>query len=261
MKWWNDLWLNESFATFMSYKAMDAVFPEWDMKTQYFDDTIATAFSADSIKSTHPISVHISTPEDIESIFDEISYEKGGTVLHMLENFAGQETFRKGLHIHLKRHAYGNATKFDLWGAIGEASGGVRGKSAITKVANYWIDEPGYPMVTVDRKGESLELRQKRFMILEEKLPKRQVWPIPVYYASEKMDEPRFMMLDRERGIIALHGSRWAKLNFGHHYLYRVRYPGPMLAQLGAPARALLPLLSSVLSLRRSSHRQEARFP
>ena len=233
MKWWNDLWLNESFATFMSYKAMDAVFPEWDMKTQYFDDTIATAFSADSIKSTHPISVHISTPEDIESIFDEISYEKGGTVLHMLENLAGPETFRKGLHIHLKRHAYGNATKYDLWKAIAEASKESRGRVHITKVANYWIDEPGYPIVNVNQKGKSLELEQKRFMILEERLPKRQVWPIPIYYISENRDKPQFTMLSKEKGAIALHGTGWAKLNYGQHYLYRVRYPQAMLAALG----------------------------
>ncbi len=233
MKWWNDIWLNESFATFMSYKAMDAVFPEWDMKTQYFDDTIATAFTADSVKSTHPISVHISTPEGIESLFDEISYEKGGTVLHMLENYAGPETFRNGLRIHLKRHEYGNATKYDLWSAIDEAARERNGKANITKVANRWIDEPGYPIVNVKQDGKKLSLEQKRFMILDEKLPKRQVWPIPLYYVSEKESKQQFMLLDKRQGTLNARGSEWAKLNYGQHYLYRVRYPESMLYGLG----------------------------
>ncbi|MEM3839081.1 MAG: M1 family metallopeptidase [Candidatus Micrarchaeaceae archaeon] len=235
MKWWNDLWLNESFATFMSYKAMDAVFPEWDMKTQYFNDTIAVAFSADSLKSTHPISVDISTPAEIESIFDEISYEKGGTVLHMLEHYAGAEAFRRGLHKYLSKHAYGNATKYDLWGAVETASTSNAGRKDIAKVANYWIDEPGYPIIEARRTGPGLELIQKRFTILGEKLPKKQVWPIPVYYVLEggNFNRPGFIMLDREKGSIAINKSKWAKLNYGQHYLYRVKYPRDMLAGLG----------------------------
>ena len=121
MKWWNDLWLNESFATFMSAKAVDAAFPEWNFMAQYIDDTIGTAFSADCLKSTHPINVEVKSSGEIDQIFDRISYEKGGTVLHMLEDFIGKEQFRKGLNAYLKAHAYSNATKYDLWNAIAKA--------------------------------------------------------------------------------------------------------------------------------------------
>lgn len=233
MEWWNDIWLNESFATFMSYKAMDAVFPKWDMKTQYFDDTIAVAFGADALRSTHPVSVPIRMPDEIERIFDEISYEKGGTVLHMIENYAGAETFRRGLHIYLKRHGYGNASKYDLWKAI-EDAGRAKGNGAkVTDMASYWIDEPGYPIINVKREESVLRLGQERFLILDERLPKKQIWPIPVHYVTENERTDKFTLMDREKKEIPIGNAAWVKLNRGQDYLYRVRYPDSILGGLG----------------------------
>jgi tricorn protease interacting factor F2/3 len=230
MKWWNDLWLNESFATYMSYKAMDSTFPEWDMKTQYFDDVISTAFSVDALKSTHPISVNVSSPDEINELFDEISYEKGGTVLHMLETYATPEIFRKGLHIYLTKHAYSNASQHDLWDAIDKVER--RNKVSVTEVADKWINLAGYPIIDVQKNGDSLELRQKRFLIVDSKLQK-QVWPIPMPYLTEGERRPVPWILDRERSKIAIGDAAWAKLNYGQHYLYRVRYPDEMLGKLG----------------------------
>ncbi len=237
MRWWNDLWLNESFATFMSYKALAATFPEWNMQTQYFDEVVATAFSADALKSTHPISVNVSTPEEIDQIFDSISYEKGGTVLHMLENYATEEIFRQGLHLYLKKNAYGNATKYDLWGAIDKAGRSRRTKVNVSKVAGYWIDNPGYPIINVNSAGGKTELRQNRFLLVDAPVSRREVWPIPLPYANDRNEKGGYMMMSGESASIA-GAAKWVKLNQGQHYLYRTRYPGEMLKELGKRIRA-----------------------
>ena len=229
MKWWNDLWLNESFATFMSFKAMDAVYPEWDMKSQYFSEVISTAFVADQIKSTHPISTKVSTPEEIDEIFDEISYEKGGTVLHMLEKYAGPETFRKGLHIYLKKHAYGNATKHDLWGAVEGASTGKTGKFSISGFASAWIDNIGYPTVSVEHSSEQANLVQSRFVI-SGSAGKKETWPMPIDFISNKGVASTF--LNGKTGIIKGNFD-WLKINYGQNYLYRAKYSSDLLGKLG----------------------------
>lgn len=239
MKWWNDLWLNESFATFMSYKAMDAVFPEWKMNAQYFDDVVATAFSADALMTTHPISVPIRTPDEINQIFDNISYEKGGTVLHMIENYATKETFREGLHLYLKAHSYGNATKYDLWEAIDAASTKRRMGESVTKVASYWIDQPGYPVINIREDKGTLELRQRRFLLVDVPLKERQVWPIPVRYIREGEKQDKFLMMNKEGMQLGLIGESWVKLNYGQHYLYRTTYPERMLNALGERIKKL----------------------
>ncbi len=229
MKWWNDLWLNESFATFMSFKAMDAIYPEWDMKSQYFDEVISTAFVADQIKSTHPISTNVRTPEEIDQIFDKISYDKGGTVLHMLEKYAGADVFRKGLHMYLKKHAYGNATKYDLWGAVEEASKGKTGKFSVSKFASAWIDNVGYPMVEVKFSNKQVDLMQKRFVI-DGNAGKNETWPVPIDFVSDKGMASTF--LNGKKGAIKGNFD-WLKINYGQDYLYRTKYSDEMLERLG----------------------------
>ncbi len=118
MKWWNDLWLNESFATFMSYKAVDNFFPEWDMWEDFIGDETESALEDDCIKATHPIEVEVKNPNQIEEIFDVISYSKGGSILRMLEGYVGEEIFRKGVSKYLSDNKYGNATSEDLWDSL-----------------------------------------------------------------------------------------------------------------------------------------------
>ncbi len=237
MKWWNDLWLNESFATFMANKALDHVFPEWNMKEQYFDDVIATAFAADPLKSTHPISVHVSTPEEVDQIFDSISYDKGGTVLHMIETYVGAENFRKGLHTYLKSHAYGNAEKQDLWGAIDGTAGR---QSAITasEFASSWVNQPGYPIVEVatDMAGR-ITVRQRRFLIVDYGSGRAERWPVPIPYVSKGGKRGEIMLI-KESATMPHNSEGWVKLNYGQDYLYRVRYPSQMLQELGSGIKA-----------------------
>ena len=213
----------------MSFKAMDAIYPEWNMLSQYFNEVISTAFIADQIKSTHSISTHVSTPEEIDQIFDEISYEKGGTVLHMLEKYAGADVFRKGLHKYLKKHAYGNATKYDLWGAVEEASKGKTRKFSISKFASAWIDNVGYPMVEVKFSNKRVDLMQKRFVI-DGNAGKNETWPIPIDFVSNKGMASTF--LNGKTGAIKGNFD-WLKINYGQDYLYRTKYSDEMLERLG----------------------------
>ncbi|EQD43080.1 protein containing Peptidase M1, membrane alanine aminopeptidase, partial [mine drainage metagenome] len=118
MNWWDEVWLNESFAEFMMYKATDVLFPEWGMKEEYLYEVIDDAFIEDGLKNTHEISRYVRQPWEIDSAFDPITYEKGGAVLHMFEGYTGSETFRKGLHNYLKEHSYSNASGNDLWESI-----------------------------------------------------------------------------------------------------------------------------------------------
>ncbi len=230
MKWWNDLWLNESFATFMSYKALDAMFPSWNMGMQYFLEVIGTAFNADALGSTHPISVPVKNPKEIDSIFDEISYEKGGSVLHMLEDYVGKETFRKGLSSYIKAHSYSNATKYDLWGAIEKAAANSSKGKKVSKLASYWVDNAGYPIVKCRVSGRSVSANQERFMMLGSQ--KGGVWPIPLHMIDDSGRQS--MSLMQSKSLKLNHKSDgWIKLNYGQSCLYRVSYDHETLAKLG----------------------------
>jgi aminopeptidase N len=124
-EWWSYLWLNESFATFMAFKAVDALFPEWEIWEEYLAGTTSAGLALDSLRSSHPVEVPVRNPDEVDQIFDEISYDKGGSVLRMLEQAVGAEPFRQGIRCYLERHAYANATSEDLWRALGEVTGRV----------------------------------------------------------------------------------------------------------------------------------------
>ncbi|HVA82730.1 MAG TPA: M1 family metallopeptidase, partial [Candidatus Aquilonibacter sp.] len=227
MEWWDDLWLNESFATFMAMKAIDPTYPAWDYEVQYVDDTLGTAFAADSLRSTHPISVHVSNPYQIDAIFDRISYEKGGSVLYMLEDYVGKEVFRKGLNIYLKRHAYGSARKEHLWEAIQEAAKKSGRKVDVSGLMSKWVTKPGHPIVDVKKSQRGFALSQSRYTISSEMSDS---WPIPIHYKGASGTGE--MTLTTKRGEIKT-GSGWIKLNYRQKGLYRVRYSRELSESLG----------------------------
>ena len=230
MKWWNDLWLNESFATFMSYKAMNSVFPQWNMDVEYKRSVIATAFGADQLKSTHPISVPVRSPGEIDQLFDEISYEKGGSVLNMIEDYSGEDVFRQGLHRYLKRHSYSNATKFDLWRSIDEEARRRRKQIKVYDVASFWIDKPGYPIVYVRRSGTGFALEQHRYFLLKSMTDKT-VWPIPVRYLLSGSEGS--VLFNKKAMKIPAGSNGWLKLNSGQNGLYRSSYEGSDIESIG----------------------------
>jgi len=217
MKWWNDLWLNESFATFMGYKVVDAKYPEWMVWQEFLIDEASGAMARDSLKSTHPIEVDIKSPNEIEQIFDEISYGKGACILRMIEAYLGADDFRKGVENYLTQHKFSNATGKELWSSLEEVSG-----KQIERIMSEWIRKPGYPVVTAMMSGGKLVLRQERFLLSGEY--EKEVWPIPV---TMRLDgDFNRLLLDTEEIAIDVKDVKSLKLNVDHAGFYRVYYKG-----------------------------------
>jgi len=221
MRWWNDLWLNESFASFVGEKCTDALNPEWG----YLRDFVAQserAFGLDALATTHPISTEAATAEEAAERFDSISYIKGQAVLRMIENYIGAEAFRKGVQIYLARHREGNATADDFWRAVDEASG-----RAVTAIANSWIHEKGFPLVTCAVREEpgalAVTFRQERFFADPELAAGDQRWTIPLVIAVGTAHDTREVraLLDGGETTVRLDGAEWYFPNGGGAGFYR----------------------------------------
>src|SRR5262245_13693855 len=176
MAWWDDLWLNEAFATWMAYRVVDDWKPEWRM-WQGFEHDRAGALGLDALASTHPIYAPVRSVAQATENFDLITYEKGAAVVRMIEHYLGADAFRDGVRRYMERHREGNAVAADLWRALGEASG-----ADVARVAQAWIAQPGFPLVTLSRTGRTLRVRQERFFA-DPRVPaakRRQRWPVPL---------------------------------------------------------------------------------
>jgi len=176
MRWWTDLWLNESFASWMSYLAQDVLYPEWGVWTQFIVDEQNLALRQDALEYTHPIQVSISDPDEIRTIFDAISYEKGASVILMLHDYLGAKDFRDGLRLYLKRHSYGNTDTTDLWAALEEVS-----KKPVGDFMGKWTSQSGYPIVTARLSGADQSLHQERFYLNPKADKEAAIWPIPLH--------------------------------------------------------------------------------
>ncbi len=218
MKWWDDLWLNESFATFMAYKVVDGLNPQWNVWQDFLRADTATGMARDSLRSTHPIEVQVKHPSEIEQIFDEISYSKGASVLRMIEAYTGPENFMKGVRNYLDTYRFSNATGDDLWSHLEKFS-----QAEVKGIMNEWIRKPGYPVLTVSFREGKIVLRQERFLLSGTR--ERGVWPVPVTARVNGRTE-RFL-LDKEEKHIDLHdGLQSLKLNVDQTGFYRVYYDG-----------------------------------
>src|SRR5881409_3662545 len=178
MKWWDDLWLNESFATFMAAKALDSMFPRWVVWQDFVRGETAGALALDSLNSTHPIEAKVRSPEEIEELFDEISYGKGASILRMIEAYIGPDKFQKGVSKYLQQFRYSNASGSDLWNHLEQASG-----LDVSRVMEAWIGKVGYPVVKVSLSSGKLVLEQERFLLSGAR--DKQTWPIPVTIAVD----------------------------------------------------------------------------
>ncbi|MGV8131022.1 MAG: M1 family metallopeptidase [Candidatus Pacearchaeota archaeon] len=220
MKWWNDLWLNESFANYMAYKAVDHYNPEWKIWMDYLSGELASGLFKDSLKSTHPIEVKVNSPEEIEEIFDEISYSKGGSVLRMLENYMGEEKFRKGVSNYLKENAYSNAEAIDLWKSLDKIDKSKRVKDLI----KYWISQPGYPLIRVEKEKDELKINQER---INKKT--NQIWPIPISIYDGY--EEHKLLLQKKVEKIKIN-KKYVKFNHNQFGFYRTKYSKDLLQNL-----------------------------
>ncbi len=226
MKWWNDLWLNESFATFMATKAVDALYPEWDFWDQFLISEMTGGLSLDSLKSSHPIDVPVKSPADVRQIFDEISYNKGGCVLMMLEKFIGEDNFQKGLHQYLKKHEYANATTEDLWNSLGSIS-----RQPVRQMMDTWVRQIGYPVIDAHVKDSKLRLSQRRFLLETNGKTKQGNWIIPL---SVRIGDRVVNKLMKGSVIIPYKASEGFKVNDGQKGFYRVKYDETALEVLGS---------------------------
>lgn len=234
MKWWNDLWLNESFASWMSYLAVDEIFPDWKVWTQFIVDEQSLALKLDALENTHPIQVAIHHPDEIRTIFDAISYEKGASVLNMLHKYLGADDFRNGLRLYLKKHAYGNTDSTDLWAALENVS-----KKPVTEFMSSWTTTPGYPIVYADVTNSNITLDQERFYLNPTADKDDMFWPIPLGIASvaddQTMTTKTFTLPDGTDGNNLI-------LNSGRTSFYRAAYSANHL-KIMAPAISGLPEL------------------
>ena len=239
MAWWDDLWLNEAFATWMAYKIVDGWKPEWRVWLD-FDAGKASALQLDALRSTHPIRAEVHNASEATESFDAITYEKGGAVLRMIEGYLGEGPFKEGIRAYMRRHAKANATADDLWGALAEAS-----KEPVPELAGPWLRQGGYPLVTAAVVGRRLTVSQRRFFS-EPGVTGPERWPVPLvlrYRDGSGVREQRLLLREATQEV-TLEGSgeiAWLCANAGATGFYRVAYAEPDLRRLAGKLSELAP--------------------
>jgi len=235
MQWWNDLWLNEGFASWMEYKGVDETMPEWRMQDQFWSNVVQLALAADSLQTSHPISVPVNDPKEIEAIFDVISYKKGSSIIRMLERYLGPNDLRKGLEIYLKKHEFKNAVTKDLWEALSQATNNTKDVEALM---NTWTLQMGYPLITFQKiaNSSSYNITQSRFLLsaqvdgVNASLPKSKfnyTWVVPFDFKTNLNKSGSLLLKSgmASGGRVDLDpGLKWVKANTDGYGLYRVNY-------------------------------------
>ncbi|MEO8601518.1 MAG: M1 family aminopeptidase [bacterium] len=239
MAWWDDLWLNESFATFIGYKVVADLMPEWGMWRD-FVATLARPFNLDALASTHPISFEVKNAKQATERFDVITYWKGAGVVRMLEGFLGADAFRAGVRTYLTRYREANATADDFWRELSATSG-----RDVGAIANAWITQPGHPLLQIEARGQALHIRQQRFAADPDAALDSDgaLWPTPVvikYGDGSAVRELR-VLVDRAEQTVALPDAQWFYPNGDGAGFYRFALDDASLARL-------VPVLQEVLT-------------
>lgn len=218
MKWWNNLWLNESFATLMSYVADDAVHPEWNVWLEFATQENIFALRRDAIDGVQAVQIDVHHPDEISSIFDgAIVYAKGARLMRMCQDFIGHDAFRKGLASYFTEFAYQNTEESDLWRHLSAASG-----QDISSFMNTWISQSGYPVVHVTPDG----LSQEQFFIGPHE-PSTKLWPIPL--GAESVEDVPALLETRELSMPIADDERFNIRDSAH---FITHYPAAHLAKL-----------------------------
>jgi aminopeptidase N len=252
MRWWDDLWLNEGFATWMEKRPLAAAKPEWNVEVDEALDT-QRAMDLDALASTRPIHSPVETPGEIEGSFDRIAYEKGASVMRMVEGYLGAEPFRKGVNVYIEKHAYGNATSEDFWTTMAASSG-----KPIDRILPTFVNQPGVPLVEarlVCNAGQpQLALATRRFFVnpaMASATAGNTKWQIPVCTKTAGPANVSCDVVSGPSARMSLNDPQcpsWVFINAGAHGYYRTAYEPPMLrklapdvaASLTAPERLLL---------------------
>jgi aminopeptidase N len=232
MDWWNELWLNEGFATWVGWLATDHLHPSWHVWPQFVSDGMQTAFTLDSLRSSHPIEVPVKDALDVDQIFDSISYLKGSSVIRMLATHLGEDVFLRGVGNYLKAHAYGNAKTHDLWSALSESSG-----QDVPALMGPWIQRIGFPVVTVTEEPGQINIKQSRYLSTGDVKPEEDstTWWVPLELEGKvgpKGITHQIAFTKKEDTVRDIDDSFY-KINKDNAGFYRTNYPPARLAKLG----------------------------
>ncbi|PMD41161.1 lysine aminopeptidase [Hyaloscypha variabilis F] len=236
-EWWDSLWLNESFADWATYNAATHMWPEWHPWSEFVSaggQAYQAALALDSNRQSHRIENPVNTPAEIAQSFDAITYAKGCAILRMISELLGNEVFVKGVRLHLKRHAFGNATTDDLWDSLSHASG-----KNVQKIMSTWTQKVGFPIlyVTEDQASNTISISQHRFLQSGKVLPEDDQVLYPVHLKTRTLQG-----IDHDVQLVSRTGKfpvnlATYKLNAGQTGLYRVSYPLSRWAKLGSQLR------------------------
>jgi len=270
MAWWDNLWLNEGFASWMGTKCTAHFNPQWEVwlrrnlprdPTRRVGITKEQAMEGDARSTTHPIQQPIATEAEANSAFDDITYKKGQSFLRMLESFLGQDVFRDGIRQYMATHKFSNSTTADLWNALSESSG-----QPIAEIAAGWTEQPGFPVVKVKRgEGGKVSLTQERFTINFRNAPPLE-WKIPLTYSIDVGQAPvSVLMTGKSAHLQNIPADRALKLNVKGAGNYRVEYDEPSwnlllrtLPQMGVEDR--VDLLSDAWALVQANRASVSRY-
>ncbi|KAK5788878.1 hypothetical protein VI817_009836 [Penicillium citrinum] len=235
MDFWDGLWLNEGFATWMSWYSCNVFYPEWKVWQTYVIDNLQGALSLDSLRSSHPIEVPVKRADEINQIFDAISYSKGSSVLRMISKYLGEDVFLQGVRNYIKKHAYGNTETGDLWSALADASG-----KPVQSVMDIWTKNVGFPVIGVTENPESssITLKQNRFLRTGDVKPEEDkvLYPCMLGLRTKDGVNEDTMLTDREAEF-KVPDLDFFKVNADHSGIYRTSYSPERLTKLGKAAR------------------------
>ncbi|MEK9181882.1 MAG: M1 family metallopeptidase [Patescibacteria group bacterium] len=216
MEWWTHLWLNEGFASYIPYLAIDKLFPQWNIWERFTTDTLGIALRLDALKNTHPVEIEVHHPSEIGEIFDAVSYSKGASIIRMLANYLGEKDFRDGLRYYLKKHSYKNTETVHLWQAFAKVS-----KKPVAQMMKNWTSQPGYPVVKARMINKKINFSQNRFFAS----------PLSAKRAEDKMHSTGSAPTEWKIPII----FKKNKVNFGETGFFRTAYSKDLLEKLREP--------------------------
>ena len=233
MEWWNGIWLNEAFATFMATMASDNFNRDWGRWNQFSLER-SMAFDVDSLKNTRPIEIEVNSPVDAEGMFDLLTYEKGGSVLRMLEQFLGEEEFQDGISYYLNKHKYANTETNDLWDAIEHVT-----NQPARRIMDSWIFQRGYPLVSasVSEDGSTIHLEQDRFLYTRDDTTDATIWSVPVVLkvgSGSGVSEIRYLLEEKSSEVKLDSPADWVVVNAGGSGFFRARYTKDMLKSVSS---------------------------
>jgi puromycin-sensitive aminopeptidase len=231
MRWWNGIWLNEAFATFMEIAACDAFAPEWKRWTSFGLER-SVAFEVDSLASTRSVEFEVHSPAEADGMFDVLTYQKGGALLRMLEQYLGAERFREGVSHYLTTHAYASTETNDLWDAIEATSG-----EPVRRIMDSWIWQPGYPLVSAQVVDGQLELTQQRFAYPsgDGDASSDGTWAIPVHVRNGGSTTTVLLDTAAPLTVPLTHPDAVVIVNAGGHGFFRVEYGDALRSRVTSP--------------------------